>query len=109
MFGNATSNAISRGEFAASHVDKVTDLLDGLENPKFVKLCTEHVIEGNCGPEEIVWNGLMTTVLVTLSNVAVPSTRLGCWPVYWHSTFRVKLKDLKTTPVRDIVLIGPPL
>ena len=54
MFGNATSTAISRGEFAASHDDKVTDLLDGLENSKFVKLCTEHVIEGNCGPEEMV-------------------------------------------------------
>ena len=54
MFGNATLTAISRGEFAASHVDKVTDLLEGLENSKFVKLCTKHVIEGNCGPDVIV-------------------------------------------------------
>ena len=79
MFGNATSTAISRGEFAASHDDKVTDLLEGLENPKFVKLCTKHVIKGNCGPDDIVpVVVVMTTVLVTWSNVAVPSTRLGC-------------------------------
>ncbi len=54
MFGNATLTAILRGEFAASHVDKVTDGLDGLDHPKFVKLCIEQIIEGNCGPDRMV-------------------------------------------------------